>query len=136
MAIDLDIGSLEKAIASLEAALVRHDQTPNEDLVRDACVHRFKFNYDLSYKTLKRFLKATAANPTDYDSRTFQDLIHAGSERGLLMSDWSRWKQYREARSLTSYTYDETKAREVLAIIPEFFREVRYLRDKLGEAIS
>jgi hypothetical protein len=52
------------------------------------------------------------------------------------MSDWSRWKLYRAARALTSHTYDETKAREVFAIIPEFLREARHLRDRLSEALS
>lgn len=135
-AVPLDIGSLLRAVTSLEAALVRHAQAPGDDLVRDGCIQRFEFTYELSHKMLKRFLEATSANPASIDSLTFQDLIREGSERGLLMSDWSRWKLYRAARSLTSHTYDETKAREVFAVIPEFLREARHLRDRLNEALS
>jgi hypothetical protein len=66
----------------------------------------------------------------------FQDLIRTGSERGLLLSDWSRWKVFRTARSITSHTYDEAKAREVFAIIPEFLAEASHLRDRLKDAAA
>jgi len=136
MPTDLDIGALEKAVSSLEAALARHDQTPGDDMIRDACIQRFEFTYELSHKMLKRYLEATSANPDEIDNLSFQDLIRTGSERGLLLSDWSRWKDYRTARSTTSHTYDEDKAREVVAIVPEFLREARYLRDQLREELK
>ena len=136
MAIELDIQPLEKAIVSLESAHARHDQTPGDDIVRDACIQRFEFTYELSHKMLKRFLEATSANPADVDLMPFQDLIRTGSERGLLLSDWSRWKIYRTARSITSHIYDEKKAGEVFAIVPEFLREARHLRDRLRLGLS
>ncbi|MEX8499251.1 hypothetical protein [Leptothrix ochracea] len=34
----------------------------------------------------------------------FQDLIRAGNEQGLLLSDWPRWRTYRDMRSKTSHT--------------------------------
>ncbi len=130
MPIDPDIGALEKAATSPEAALARHDRAPDDDMIRDACIHRFAFTYELSHKTLKRFLEATSANPAEFDGMAFQDLIRTGSERGLL-SDWSRWKVFRTARSITSHTYDEDKARAVFAVVPEFLGEARHLRDRL-----
>jgi nucleotidyltransferase substrate binding protein (TIGR01987 family) len=136
VAIELDIKPLEKAIVSLGTALARHDQTPGDDIVRDACIQRFEFTYELSHKMLKRFLEATSANPADVDLMPFQDLIRTGSERGLLLSDWSRWKIYRTARSITSHIYDEKKAGEVFAIVPEFLREARHLRDRLRLGLS
>ena len=132
----LDIQPFEKAIASLAAALARHAQNPRDDIVRDACIQRFEFTYELSHKMLKRFLEATSANPAEFDAMPFQDLIRTGSERGLLLSDWSRWKVFRTARSITSHTYDESKAREVFAIIPEFLAETSHLRDRLKETIA
>ncbi len=132
----LDIQPLEKAVGSLAAALARHAQSPGDDIVRDACIQRFEFTYELSHKMLKRFLEATSANPAEFDAMPFQDLIRTGSERGLLLSDWSRWKVFRTARSITSHTYDENKAREVFAIIPEFLAEASHLRDRLKEATA
>jgi len=136
MPIELSIEPFEKAIVSLEQALDRHAQDTSDDLIRDACIQRFEFTYELAHKMLKRFLEATSANPDEFDTMTFQDLIRSGNERGLLRSDWSRWKDYRTARGTTSHTYDEAKAREVFAIVPDFLSEARVLRDRLREGLA
>lgn len=136
MSIDLSIEPFEKAISSLEAALERHAKDTRDDLVRDACIQRFEFTYELAHKMLKRYLEATSANPDEFDKLAFQDLIRSGNERGLLRSDWSMWKDYRTARGTTSHTYDEEKAREVFAIVPDFLLEARFLRDRLREALA
>lgn len=136
MPVELSIEPFEKAIAALEIALDRHRQDVTDDLIRDACIQRFEFTYELAHKMLKRFLEATSANPDEFDSLTFQDLIRIGNERGLLRSDWSLWKEYRRARSVTSHTYDEAKAREVFAIVPDFLLEARFLRDRVQEGLA
>ena len=136
MAIELDIRALEKAIASLEAGLAQYAHAPGNDLLRDGCIQRFEFVYELSHKMLKRYLKAISANPADVEALAFPDLIRTGSERGLLLSDWSRWKDYRKARSVTSHTYDEQKAREVFAVVPDFQREARYLHERLAAELA
>ena len=136
MAIDLNIEPLEKAVVSLEAGLERHGQATDDDMIRDACIQRFEFTYELAHKMLKRFMEATSPNPDEFDGMTFQDLIRSGNERGLLRSDWSLWKEYRRARGITSHTYDEEKAREVFAILPDFLLEARFLRDRLREGLA
>lgn len=135
MAIELNIEPFEKALASLEAALARYATNPHDDMVRDACIQRFEFTYELSHKMLKRFLEATSANPDEFDRVAFQDVIRAGNERGLLLGDWSVWRGYRDARGTTSHTYDERKAEEVFAMIPPFVDEARFLRDRLRAAL-
>ena len=132
----LDVAPFEKAIASLEAALTRQAREPDDDLLRDGCIQRFEFTYELSHKTLKRFLVETSASPAEFDDIAFQDLIRTGSERGLLLGDWPRWKNYREARSLTSHTYDEPKARRVFELVPAFLEEAQFLRDRLRERLT
>lgn len=136
MPIDLDFSALERAVATLEAALARQAREPDDDMIRDACIQRFEFTYEMSHKMLKRFLEATSANPDTFDALAFQDLVRIGSERGLLASDWARWKVFRTARSLASHSYDETKAREVFAVIPEFLNEARHLRDRLRQGAA
>lgn len=135
MPIDLDISALEKAISSLGAGLARHGQTPDDDFVRDACIQRFEYTYELSYKMLKRFLEVTSENPAEYDNMSFQNIVRTGSERGLLLNDLPGWIDYRRARGTTSHAYSEEKAREVFAIIPAFLEEARYLRDRLREGL-
>lgn len=76
---------------------------------------------------LKRHLEATEASPADLDLATFQSLIRLGNERGLLKSDWSLWKTYRQARTDSSHTYDAAKAEAVFAIAPQFLEEAQVL---------
>lgn len=127
----LDTSSFAKAIGQLEAGLQDFQKMPELTIVRDGLIQRFEFTYEISYKMLKRFLEATSANPTEVDQMAFQDLIRLGSERGLLRSGWDTWREYRRCRGTTSHTYDESKALEVVAVIPEFLKEARYLYEQL-----
>ena len=136
MAIELSIEPFEKAIVSLDEALVAQAEQPGSTLIRDACIQRFEYTYELSHKMLKRFLEMTSANPADFDDITFQTLIRIGNERGLLLSDWAVWRTYRAARGATSHTYDEQKAIEVFSIVPQFLQEARYLRDQLRDNLG
>lgn len=132
----LELTPLVKSIASLGEALTEHAKDKENDFVRDACIQRFEFTYELSHKMLKRFLEMTEANPEAIEQMSFQDLIRTGDERGLLLNGWDVWSGYRKARGTTSHTYDETKAAEVFAIIPDFFEEAKFLLEKLQERQS
>ena len=126
----LILTSLENAIASLQDAL--NEYAKEEDpYVRDAVIQRFEYTYELSHKLLKRHLEATAANPDEIDTLSFQDLIRLGSERQLLRSGWEKWSLYRKLRGTTSHTYDEAKAQEALKKIPEFYEEAHFLLQQL-----
>jgi len=57
----------------------------------------------------------------------FSDLIRSGNEQDLLLSDWNKWKIFREMRAKSSYTYDEDIALEVVSVIPEFILEAKAL---------
>ena len=127
----LDITSLEKALITLGEALEEHKKARTNALIRDACIQRFEYSYELSHKMLKRHLEATSANAAEIDKMTFQDLIRTGSERGLLLHGWKEWRHYRELRGATSHTYDEPKANQVLEKIPEFYTEAQYLLEQL-----
>jgi nucleotidyltransferase substrate binding protein (TIGR01987 family) len=135
----LDFTPLEKAIAQLEKSLeyadspmARQDSGLFEQL-RNSVIQCFEFTYELSHKMLKRYLEMTAANPAEIDFGSFQGLIRTGSEKGLLRSDWSRWKEYRQARTDSSHTYDQEKAAAVYRIVPDFLLEARHLYGQLME---
>ena len=76
-------------------------------------------------------IEATAANPDEIDTLSFQDLIRLGSERQLLRSGWEKWSLYRKLLGTTSHTYDEAKAQEALKKIPEFYEEAHFLLQQL-----
>jgi nucleotidyltransferase substrate binding protein (TIGR01987 family) len=99
-------------------------------------VQRFEFAYEISHAMLKRYLKQISPTPEQYNTMAFSDLIRSGNEQGLLLGDWTQWKIYRDMRSKTSHTYDQEIAISVVAGIPSFLDEVRYLRDQLKKRLS
>jgi nucleotidyltransferase substrate binding protein (TIGR01987 family) len=134
---NLDFSSLQNAIAQLEKSL-KYANSPQAqadselfEQLRNSVIQCFEFTYELSHKMLRRYLKETSASPDDIELSTFTDLIRTGNEQGLLLSDWTRWKAYRQARTDSSHTYDVDKAIAVYKIAAEFLPEAQYLYREL-----
>lgn len=136
MAVVLDLNSFDSAILRLTEAVDALASQAGNDLIRDAAIQRFEFTYELSHKMLRRYLAVTAPASEEIERMSFQDLIRTGSEQGLLRSDWERWHDWRRAREITSHAYDEAKARQIAAIIPDFLAEARYLNEQLRARAS
>jgi nucleotidyltransferase substrate binding protein (TIGR01987 family) len=127
----LDLTSFNNAISQLEQGLTDARANAKNQLMRDGVIQRFEYTYELSYKTLKRFLEATEASAQTIEAMSFPDLIRTASERDLLLHGWDIWTKYRTARGTTSHAYDAKKAAEVFSIIPAFLEDVRYLLDQI-----
>lgn len=127
----LDLSPLDRAIDRLNEGWLRYQQDISDTQIRDGLIQRFEFTYEISHKMLKRHLEATSANPAEFDDMSFQDLIRSGNENRLLLGAWPEWRRYRDMRSKTSHTYDETIALAVVAAIPGFLAEAVYLRDHI-----
>ncbi len=112
----LDLSSLEKALQTLDVALVAYQNEPN-DLIRDACIQRFEYSFELLHKFISRYLELTEATPSEIDQMSFPNRIRLAYERGLLSQELTAWKGFREARNITSHAYDENKAKEIFAHI-------------------
>ena len=132
----LDISTLVKAIDRLQEGLDRYLLNIADTQIRDGLIQRFEFTYDLSHKTLKRYLESISATPEQYDQMPFQNQIRSGNEQGLLPGDWSVWRTHRDMRNKTSYTYDEEVALTVVAQIPAFLSEAIYLRNQLEQRLA
>jgi len=133
----LDCSPLANAIALLERSreyansdMARADEGLFEQM-RFSAIHCFNLAYDQSHKMLKRYLEATSTVPSQIDLTTFQTLIRTGSEQGLLRSDWSRWRDYRQARTDSSHAYDLHMAMAVYEIAPDFLLEAHHLYRQL-----
>lgn len=132
----LDISSFDKALARLREGLARYEQDVSDTQIRDGLIQRFEFTYEISHKTLKRYLEATSPTPEQFDLMPFQDLIRSGNEQDLLLGDWSRWRTYRDMRSRTSHTYDESVALQVVAGIPSFLEEAAHLYEQIRRRLT
>lgn len=129
----LDLSSLIKAYDSLEEILTRYENESNDLAIRDAVIQRFEYTYSLALKMIRRYLELNLDEPYLVDGMNFNDLIRKSSEIGLLLNDLEKWTVYRIARNLTSHTYDEQKAIDVVSIIPDFSNEVKFLLNKLSK---
>jgi nucleotidyltransferase substrate binding protein (TIGR01987 family) len=129
--VHLDLTPLRRAIERLSEGWVRYERDISDVQIRDGLIQRFEFTYEISHKMLKRFLEISSPTPAHYDEMMFQDVIRSGNEQGLLLGAWPAWRRYREMRAITSHTYDEDIALKVVAGIPAFLEEARYLHDQI-----
>ncbi len=129
----LDISPLARAIQRLDEGWERYQHDISDTQIRDGLIQRFEFTYEISHKLLKRYLELTSPTPSQFDTMSFADLIRSGNEQGLLLGTWPDWRRYRDMRAKTSHTDNEDTALEVVADIPVFLAEARYLLTQLTE---
>ena len=132
----LDLSSIVQAVSSLDEAVTEYHKNKSNKFVRDATIQRFEYTYELSHKMLKRYLEMTEPSADEIEQMSFSNLIRTGSERGLMLSGWDSWKIFRDARNLTSHTYNEKKASEVCDIIPQFLQNAKYLLSQLKKRMA
>jgi hypothetical protein len=58
-------------------------------------------------------------------------VIRTGAEEGLIQ-DVARFRDYRDLRNVTSHTYNSGTAERVIAALPDFIDDVRYLLNQLA----
>lgn len=129
----LDFSSLEKALASLKKAFVRAQASVGDEELRDACIQRFEYSFELCWKMLKRRIEADIGPSEDIDSYSKKTLFRVGGERGLAC-DVAAWFRYLEMRNLTAHTYDRENAEEVFSVIGDFIVDADDLLAKLKTA--
>lgn len=128
----LAISQLQKSLDYCNSELAKKNPGIYEQF-RSAAIQAFEYTYELAWKMLRRYLAKTSAAPTEIDELSFPNLIRLGTKKRILLSDWEKWKHFRDMRNITSHTYDLHKAEEILLILPEFLTEARYLLSKLEE---
>ena len=126
----LDFSSYEKALTSLQKVLERSRTVPGDEDIRDACIQRFEYTYELAFKMLKRQLEQELPSSEELDRLPFKELIRVGAERGLIAVP-ERWFDYRDKRNITSHTYDAEKAREVFDVLANFATDAADLLSRL-----
>lgn len=131
----LDLTSLRSALAALEKSLgfLNSEMADNVDLreqFRAAAVQAFEFTHEVAFKMLKRQLEQMAADPTTIDQMAYMDIVRSGAEAGLI-ADVARFRDYREKRNITSHTYDQAKAEQIVIVLNDFRDDIRLLLTEL-----
>lgn len=115
----LDLTPLRHALASLERGLARRRGNPADEEVRDACIQRFEYCFELSWKMLKRQIESEQGNTAEVDSYSKRTLFRVAAERGLISSP-EPWFVYLVQRNRTSHAYDARVAVAVAAVLEAF----------------
>ena len=131
----LDLSALRNALASLERGLVRYRPAQQDEELRDACIQRFGYCFELSWKMVKRRLELDILNSAEGDGYSKRTLFRVAAERGLVANP-EAWFVYLVQRNMTSHTYDAKVASEVAAVIEDFSRDARALLEQLEQAGS
>ena len=120
----LELTPFRNALTSLERGLVRRRTNLDDEEVRDACIQRFEYCFELSWKMLKRQIETELGNTAEVDSYSKRTLFRVAAERGLISSP-EPWFVYLVQRNKTSHAYDARVAAEVAAVLEEFLRDAR-----------
>ena len=135
MALDLDslkkaVHSLDKSIRSVEAAQKIEDLDEDIlDTVKAGVIQNFEFTYELCWKFMKRWLE-TNYGPSFAEGVHRRELFRMAAENGLI-DDVMLWMDYHQSRNMTSRTYDETIAQDVLEMAVKFQPEAKRLLEAI-----
>ena len=126
-----NITALENAENRLQEMLARYNKEHEDEAVRDSVIQRFEFTYSIALKTLRKYFIERAFVLEEVNQMSFNEMIRTASQLNLLVSNLEKWTVYREMRNMTSHTYDEEIALQVVNIIPDFSKEIAYLITRL-----
>ena len=132
----LDLSALKKALIQLEKSLhyLGSDMAKKDEELRtqfrSASIQAFEYTYELCVKMIRRQLEQVVPNPSEVKGMSFMEMMRTAAEAGL-MRDPSKFKTYREKRSITSHTYDQEKAEKIAETLDGFLQEARFILKEL-----
>ncbi len=104
-------------------------QRPLTRLEDQGLIQEFEFTHELAWNTLKDFLENRGVQGL-YGSK---DTVRQAFKTGLILNG-EVWMDMVQSRNLTSHTYDETVADQIVAAIRNTYcTEFEALRTKLEE---
>lgn len=119
--------SFEKALDRLRAAVKLAEQRELSDLEAQGLIQGFEYTHELAWKTLKNFLEAQGTGNL-YGSR---DTTRIAFRNGLI-ENGEVWMDMIDKRNLTSHTYDEEIAAQVVMTVRNaYFAEFEKLLVRL-----
>ena len=106
--------NLDKAIQKLTLTVDRLKITPDDEVVAMALIQAFEFCFELSWKTLKDYLKYEGVEEAVTPRQVLKLAFHFE-----MLDDGALWIDMLENRNLLSHTYDEATAQRAKHLILE-----------------
>lgn len=133
---ELDISNLKKCIDSLKTCTSDYKANDNQNLkeyIEDACVKRFEYTIETSWKLMKKYLKLEYGKTEQ--ELTMNNIFRLMEGYGFIKS-WETWRDYYNKRNDTSHEYNQNKAREILNIIDDLLNDTEFLYNNLKNALG
>lgn len=126
MATTHSLEEFKKAIATLDEALTfaaAVKENPVQfKIARDACIQRFEYCIELSWKASMKKL----GSQTKFPKQAVREMARAD-----LIGSAEQWLDFIEARNNSSHSYDEDVAKKVFSEILNFQKEAKVLYSNL-----
>lgn len=122
--------NLQSALQLLREAVTVHAAKPEDDMIRMALIKSFEMTFELSWKTMKDYLKHNGI-----DVKLPREIIKQAFATDILVNGQA-WIGMLEDRNLMTHVYDKALAQEAVNSIcirymPEIEQLYRYLRERL-----
>jgi nucleotidyltransferase substrate binding protein (TIGR01987 family) len=124
-----------KALKRLTEAIEQAEEEELSDLEQQGLIKAFEFTFDLAWKTLQDFLR-DHKRPNDNGG---PNVILTQALADELIKGEDEWKAMKKARDLTSHTYEEDTADEIMEEITNTYYplllqlETRLQLEKINE---
>lgn len=116
-----------KVLDQLNEAIEIMNEKLLSNLEKQGIIQSFEYTHELAWKTLKDFLLSRGT----VDLFGSRDVVRESFQLGLI-ENGEIWMEMIKSRNLTSHTYNETTADEIITLIHDhYFSEFVLLYDKL-----
>lgn len=133
---ELDLSILKRCIDTLKNCTNDYKNAKDEttkEYISDACVKRFEYTVETSWKMMKKFLKLEYGK-TDKEL-TMNNIFRLMEGYGFIKS-WEAWRNYYDKRNDTSHEYNKEKAQEIFQWVDQLAEDSTYLFEKLEKALE
>lgn len=118
-----------KALSQLQEAVELMDKRDLSRLEKQGVIQSFEYTHELAWKTLKDFIESRG-NAKIYGSR---DATKEAFKLGLI-ENGEVWMQMIKSRNLTSHTYDESTANEIIRLVKDsYYQEFLNLKNTMSQ---
>jgi len=100
--------NLQSAYLRLQEAIAANQQAPDNRLIQMALIKAFEMTFELSWKTIKDYLKYNGI-----DVKLPREIIKQAFATDII-TDGQMWMDMLEDRNLMAHTYDEARALEAV----------------------
>ncbi|MBR5303950.1 MAG: HI0074 family nucleotidyltransferase substrate-binding subunit [Candidatus Gastranaerophilales bacterium] len=133
---ELDISILKNCIDSLKNCTKDYKDVADktmQEYIADACVKRFEYTVETSWKIMKKYLKLEYGK--EDKELTMNNIFRLMEGYGFIKS-WEDWRNYYDRRNDTSHEYNQEKAQEIFNWIDKLVEDSSFLYEQLAKALG